>query len=119
LGTDYDTQLRDIGKAYGRGVTGLETGYARRGIHDSGIRQKGYADYSAIAGPSGRQEQDLLTGLYSGMTDVVGQELGALGAYGGEQWGRGLGAATQSITDVTGNEALRQSLAPFLKEAMA
>ncbi len=118
LGVNYDTSLADIGKAYSRGTTGLETGYAQRGVHDSGIRTRGLADYGLYAGPSGTQEMDLLSGLWTDMSDLVTQELAGLGAYGADQWAAGLGAADQAVSDVTDDELYRRHTTPLLKEAL-
>ena len=89
---NLNTSLFDMSKAYGKQTPQIETGMARRGLQDSGIRNKALAEAMAVYQ---RQQMQQRQATQDALMNLVLQEMGAYGTYAGQRFESSLGA-TQS-----------------------
>jgi len=78
-------QRFDIAKALPKGLHGLNTGFAKRGLETSGLRQVGVADY--LTGIS-RKQTDVSSALDTALFNLAVENLGAYDEYFGTRYGR-------------------------------
>jgi len=89
---NLNTNLFDMSKAYKKQTPQIETGMARRGLQDSGIRNRALAEAMSVYQ---RQEMQQRQATQDALMNLVLQELGAYGTYAGERFESTLGG-TQS-----------------------
>lgn len=92
FGRQWGEQDVGIRKAYKREKPRSEERFARRGLVDSGIRQRGVADLFAARETQHQKARQTLDDALYGMTL---EQMGAYGTYSGERFQQMLDAATQ------------------------
>ena len=93
---NLDTNLFDMSKAYGKQTPQIETGMARRGLQDSGIRNKALAEAMAMYE---RQQMQQRQATQDAMMQLALQDMGAYGTYAGQRFESTLGG-TQSQAEM-------------------
>ena len=78
-------QRFDISRALPKGLHGLNTGFAKRGLETSGLRNVGISDYLADVY---RQQAGVGTALDEALFDVTAANLAAYDEYFGSRYGR-------------------------------
>jgi len=92
LGRQFGEQNIGIQRQFKRQKPRLESGFARRGLVDSGIRQRGVADLFAARETQQQQAREALDEALFGLTL---EQLQAAGQYTGGRFQQVLDAATQ------------------------
>ena len=87
---NLNTSLFDMSKAYGKQTPQIETGMARRGLQDSGIRNKALAEAMAVYE---RQRTQQRQATQDAMMQLALQDLNAYGTYAGQRFQSSLGGA--------------------------
>ena len=81
----------DTAKAYKKQIPQIEAAMARRGVHDSGMRNLALAEAAAM---HIRQQDMQRRALQDALFNATLQNINAYGTYAGERYGSTLGAAT-------------------------
>jgi len=102
---NLNTNLFDMSKAYGKQTPQIETGMARRGLQDSGLRNKALAEAAAMYE---RQRTQQRQATQDALMQLALQNMSAYGTYAGERFVPALGAAEQ-----------RAATAAQIREALA
>jgi hypothetical protein len=87
---DLNTNLFDMSKAYGKQTPQIEAGMARRGLQDSGIRNKALAEAMAVYE---RQRTQQRQATQDALMQLALQDLSAYGTYAGQRFESTLGGA--------------------------
>ncbi|MBT97039.1 MAG: hypothetical protein CL902_00215 [Dehalococcoidia bacterium] len=87
---DLNTNLFDMSKAYGKQTPQIEAGMARRGLQDSGIRNKALAEAMAVYE---RQRTQQRQATQDALMQLALQDLSAYGTYSGQRFQSTLGGA--------------------------
>ena len=101
----YTLGTFDTSKAYGKQVPQIETGMARRGLQDSGMRNLALAESAA---GFDRQRAEGQTQLSEALFNLAVQRMGLYGQYAGSRFEDALGATSS-----------RAETAARIREAMA
>ena len=105
INRNLNTNLFDMSKAYGKQTPQIETGMARRGLQDSGMRNLALAE--AGAGFE-RQRTEQQSQLESALFNLAAERMGLYGGYAGSRFEDALGATSS-----------RAETAARIREAMA
>ena len=105
INRNLNTNLFDMSKAYGKQTPQIETGMARRGLQDSGLRNKALAEAAAMYE---RQRTQQRQATQDALMQLALQNMSAYGTYAGERFGATLGATEQ-----------RAATAAQIREALA
>ena len=93
-----DRQRYDINRGVPDALHKLNTGYARRGLQDSGLRRRGLADYfENVYGTLGDTEM----GLQDALFNLTAENVGAYNEYFGSAYGRDFDAAADRAARAT------------------
>ena len=103
--TSYSSDKFDMSQDWSKAIPRLETGMARRGLQDSGIRNLAFAEAAA---DYDRRRAERGGALEEAMFNLAGQRLGDYGVYQGARFEDVLGAAES-----------RAARAAEIREAMA
>jgi predicted DNA-binding WGR domain protein len=87
----YTLGTFDTAKAYKKQIPQIEAAMARRGVHDSGMRNLALAEAAA---QHIRQQDQHRRALQDALFNATLQNINAYGTYAGERYGSTLGAAT-------------------------
>ena len=101
----YTLGTFDTSKAYGKQVPQIETGFARRGLQDSGLRNLGLAE---AASAYDRQRSEQRAALDQALFNIALQRMGDYGGYAGSRF-----------EDVLGGTRSRAERAAEIREALA
>jgi hypothetical protein len=105
INRNLNTNLFDMSKAYGKQTPQIEAGMARRGLQDSGLRNKALAEAAAMYE---RQRMQQRQATQDALMQLALQNMSAYGTYAGERFGSTLGATEQ-----------RAATAAQIREALA
>ena len=95
----------DLAKAYKKQTPRIEANFARRGLQDSGLRNKALAEAAAMYE---RQRMQQRQATQDALMQLALQNMSAYGTYAGERFGSTLGATEQ-----------RAATAAQIREALA
>ena len=95
----------DLAKSYKKQVPQIETGFARRGLQDSGLRNLGLAEAAAAYD---RQRSEQRAALDQALFNIALQRMGDYGSYAGSRF-----------EDVLGGTRSRAERAAEIREALA